>query len=731
MEKFSSNVSSQQHKHRPSATAASWLEHSWPALALFALALALRCYGLTAPLLDYHSWRQADTAAIARNFALHGYRVGLPEVDWGGRLPGYVESEFPLYTFGLALLYGLFGVHEWIGRLLTALCGAGAAAALYGLARPALGRRGAAYAGLALALLPFALYFGRAVMPDTLMLLTGALALASLRAWLARPAPGRLALALLLGALAPLAKTPNLLVLAPPLAYLTLAAAPPRRRWPALLLYAACFALPALLWTRYARGLPLDPRLSFGIGEKLLDLRLLSDPQFYLLVARWCVENLLTWAGLPLALLGLLSAPRLSGGQLEHTDADAQGTNLRSPGTTDAQTAVLRLSSFVLRRRGAPWLPHTWLLGGLLFLLVGAAGVVGQDYYILPLAPPLAWLIGAGVEALQRWAEEQRQKGEDTRQKAKGERQNGAPGLRPSSFVPRRAGPALVPLLAFGLLAGLSLARVAPLYDTRGDFYRTLGRRVDLALPPGERVGLIAPAVSEILYYAGRQGWRLDPGVIVPGGLASLGPDLGVRYVLIADPWLTERRPVLLEALGQFRRVPVGPYALLLDLRGPGDSGPLELSPETGHLVAEPFLSAWRARGGAAGLGHPISDALDQPEGRAQFFERALLLQRGGEAVPAPVGELLLAAQGRAPQPSEPSGPFRTAWEQAGGAAALGQALGPAEEQGGRQVVYFTYGTLEAAPGQTPAPGAAGRRLLDARGLTEERQIELAAKRSE
>src|SRR5439155_1738759 len=80
--------------------------------------------------------------------------------------------------------------------------------------------------------------------------------------------------------------------------------------------------------------------------------------------------------------------------------------------------------------------------------------------------------------------------------------------------------------------AALSLVRVAPLYRTT-DFYRTLGRRVDLALPAGARVGVIAPAVSEILYYGGRQGWRLDPGVIVPGGLASLRPDLGVRYLLI------------------------------------------------------------------------------------------------------------------------------------------------------------------------------------------------------
>src|SRR5690349_4945339 len=155
-----------------------------PALALALLALALRCYSLRTPLLDYHSWRQADTAAIARNYTANGYRLLYPQVDWGGQTPGYVEGEFPLYTYTLALLYGIFGVREWIGRLITALAGAASAAALYGLVRSGNTRgrgapvdRAALYAGLALALMPFPIYFGRTVMPDTWMLLGAILAI--------------------------------------------------------------------------------------------------------------------------------------------------------------------------------------------------------------------------------------------------------------------------------------------------------------------------------------------------------------------------------------------------------------------------------------------------------------------------------------------------------------------------------------------------------------------------
>ena len=92
------------------------------------------------------------------------------------------------------------------------------------------------------------------------------------------------------------------------------------------------------------------------------------------------------------------------------------------------------------------------------------------------------------------------------------------------------------------------------------------------------------------------------------------------------------------------------------------------------------------------------------------------------------VGRLLLEAQGRTPQPAEVAGVFRMAWEQAGGEQALGMPLSPLLDESGLQVQYFEFGMLEASPSGPTTIGAAGRRLLEARGLTEERQIELAAK---
>ncbi|MBC8160521.1 MAG: phospholipid carrier-dependent glycosyltransferase [Roseiflexaceae bacterium] len=690
-------------------------------VGLFLFALALRCYGLDQPLLDTHSWRQADTAAIARNFVDSG-RFSHPQVDWGGATAGYVESEFPLYTGALALLFGAFGPHEWLGRLLTALLGAATPPALYALVRQQAGsafqRRAALYAALTLCVLPFPVYFGRAVMPDTLMLLAATLAIWSFQRWVATPAVGAavgafretprplplpLLLALLCGALAPLAKTPNLIIVGVPLVYLALRHRA-WQRWPQLLVYTACFALPVLLWTRHAATLPEDPRQSFGIGEKLFDLRLLADPGFYALVGRWAAHDVLTWIGCAFALIGMIATVRLdravipgeafASGFTFEPDQSRGLARSHAPRSMVANASPLRggtQSPGHLVTLSSCHLLSSWLVGVLAFVLVGAAGVVGQDYYLLPLAGPGAWLIGLGIVRAQvlaaRW----------------------------------RLVAAALPAAALLLIAAFSLARIAPMYQT-ADFYGQLGRRLDLALPKGQRVGVIAPAVSELLYYSGRKGWRLDPGVLVPGGLASLGPDLGVRYVLIADPWLSQRHDLLAAELQAFRRVPVGPYALLLDLQQPGYADEFELVWQTGHVVEGRFLERWRALGGSQALGFPISDALAAAEGRTQYFERAVLLEAGGVVELAPAGSELLELRGQVRTPAPVEGAFAEAWAAAGGELALGAAISPVV--GGVQL--FERGALEQRADGSIGLGAVGRWLLEARGLDEETQISMA-----
>src|SRR3989338_9879858 len=81
-------------------------------LLILSVGLFFRLYKINTPLADLHSWRQADTAAVARNFARDGIDLLHPRYDdLSGREAGienpegYRMVEFPIYNAITALLY--------------------------------------------------------------------------------------------------------------------------------------------------------------------------------------------------------------------------------------------------------------------------------------------------------------------------------------------------------------------------------------------------------------------------------------------------------------------------------------------------------------------------------------------------------------------------------------------------------------------------------------------------
>jgi hypothetical protein len=50
-------------------------------LVILCLAFGLRLYKINNPIADWHSWRQADTAAVARNFDKFGFDILHPRYD--------------------------------------------------------------------------------------------------------------------------------------------------------------------------------------------------------------------------------------------------------------------------------------------------------------------------------------------------------------------------------------------------------------------------------------------------------------------------------------------------------------------------------------------------------------------------------------------------------------------------------------------------------------------------
>jgi 4-amino-4-deoxy-L-arabinose transferase-like glycosyltransferase len=255
------------------------------------------------------AWRQADTAAIARNFLHGGFRLFYPQIDWGGAGPGYVETELQLYPFCVALLYALFGEKVWLGRLLSALLFVPAALLFHRLARRLLAPAGQ-YAALVLfAASPLYLRYGVAFMPEATVLCLYLAALLTFWIWLEQPRPGRLLLCGALTALAILVKPTSIHI---GLVYLLLILSRLGSRGllrPEVLGFGLLSLTPPALWYWHAYTLFRNHGNTFGIlsggDSKFGGLSYWLSPGFYARLASLDRVWLLTEAGLVLFLIGL------------------------------------------------------------------------------------------------------------------------------------------------------------------------------------------------------------------------------------------------------------------------------------------------------------------------------------------------------------------------------------------------------------------------------------------
>lgn len=142
--------------------------------AILVLFIGVRTYRLSAPLADWHSWRQADTAAVARNFIQEKFDLLYPQSDslWSlseGQLPNpnrYFINEFPLYNATVAVIYQYFGINHVYGRMVSIATSLVGAIYLFLLVKKLLGLPTAIASLLYYTLLPFNIYYNRVFMPD-------------------------------------------------------------------------------------------------------------------------------------------------------------------------------------------------------------------------------------------------------------------------------------------------------------------------------------------------------------------------------------------------------------------------------------------------------------------------------------------------------------------------------------------------------------------------------------
>lgn len=145
-------------------------------LTILIVALAMRMYKINTPLADWHSWRQVDTAAVARNFANDGFDLLRPRFDdfsnvqTGEYNPeGLRFVEFPLYNALFAASYKAapFIPLEQHGRFMSSMFSLITIAVIYYLLRKEVSKLAAMAGASIYAVMPFFVYYSRVILPDT------------------------------------------------------------------------------------------------------------------------------------------------------------------------------------------------------------------------------------------------------------------------------------------------------------------------------------------------------------------------------------------------------------------------------------------------------------------------------------------------------------------------------------------------------------------------------------
>src|SRR4030095_4630333 len=148
------------------------------------ITVVARIFHITYPVLGWHSWRQSDTASIAKNFYENGFNILYPQVNWAANTTGYVESEFHIYPFIVSLIYTVFGVNDIWVMIVSLIFSVLTVYGLYLLVRKIINEQTALWSAFIYAVIPLNIYYGRAFMPESTMLMCSVYAVYFFSEWL-------------------------------------------------------------------------------------------------------------------------------------------------------------------------------------------------------------------------------------------------------------------------------------------------------------------------------------------------------------------------------------------------------------------------------------------------------------------------------------------------------------------------------------------------------------------
>jgi 4-amino-4-deoxy-L-arabinose transferase-like glycosyltransferase len=278
-------------------------------LALIILAgLAFRLQNISFPLVDLQPWRQSETAMIARNFFLNGMHFFSPQLDWAPDVGGYVESEFPLFNYIVALIYMCLGyVDETVGRLLAVFFYVLTTIYLYFFCRDLLGEKRALFASLVYTTMPLSLIFTRTFLPESAMVFYSVFGFYYLQKWLKSSKGWDIFLSICGFSLTYLTKVYMAHLLLPIVIMLFYSQGKldcSRKTGKALIMILPVCAV--ALWFIYSSSMPANNGI-FSNNDKWGNLFFLTTPDFFQVVGGKIVNYIISPPGIPFFILGFYS----------------------------------------------------------------------------------------------------------------------------------------------------------------------------------------------------------------------------------------------------------------------------------------------------------------------------------------------------------------------------------------------------------------------------------------
>jgi hypothetical protein len=341
-------------------------------LTFFVLSFTLRMYKLDNPLGDWHSWRQADTASVAREYTKTGIDLFHPKYLDLSSIPSGLDNpegwrmvEFPMINALHAIVANTFpqlGLVEW-GRVLSAIASSLTVIILYLLTRKLSGKLVGVFVGLIYAILPYNIFYGRVILPEPYLVLFMMSSLYFFVLYWDTKRIHHYIHTLLTLTLAVLLKPTALVILLPMVGYALAALASPLYTYLLSLALPFLAIIPYLLWRRYIAaypaGIPASDWLFNGNGIRF------KGAWF-----RW------------------LFGERIGKMILGYWGLIPFGAGLAALGERKKETLVY----------------GGFLLGSLAYLAIIATGNVQHDYYQIQIMPTIAIFVGLGFATLIRSA---------------------------------------------------------------------------------------------------------------------------------------------------------------------------------------------------------------------------------------------------------------------------------------------------------------------------------------